>query len=253
MALMKNQEKRFFSIGQRLHFQKNHPVWRSQYRAFIAAISQLPLPPDSTALSVSCGDGMWDFLAFSSNSCLTTIIATDVVDCPVAEADVQLLNKNNHTWSFQKIAPDTFWPIAGNSVELAFHQDVLEHTRHPYLFVNENHRVLKPGGYLVFGTPNLFRPANLIKLVCGRLHFPRQLGVSQQLGPVIHQQEFHEYQLVNLMQEAGFTIVSVRHCFAGLSFLNLNFRDFPVSRWGKNLCQYLFLVARKAGHSKNLP
>lgn len=188
---------------------------------------------------------MWDLLAFSNNTNLKAIIATDVVDCPVKASDIQLLTQKNRAWLFHKIARDEPLPFQNDSFDLVFHQDVLEHTTKPYLFLSENHRLLKPGGYLLFGTPNLFRPANLCKLLIGKLKFPYTLGVSEELGKIVHQQEFHENQLRNMLAETGFSLLSVYHCFSGISFLNLNIRDFPGSKPGKSLCQYLFFVIQK--------
>ena len=54
-------------IDHRIGFIKRHPVWRSQYSSFVKAVSSLNLPSESTALSVSCGDGTWDYLALAHN------------------------------------------------------------------------------------------------------------------------------------------------------------------------------------------
>lgn len=236
-------------IMPRISFLKGHPVWRSQYTAFVTALSQLKIPPGSTGMSVSCGDGTWDFLAFTSNPNLQKIMATDVVDCLVKEEDIKLLN-NKAAWSFQKVGPEMVLPVSDNSCELVLHQDVIEHTPKPYLLLSENHRVLKPGGYLFCGTPNIFRPANIAKLLLGKLTFPFSLPPDV-LNPylisdgLIHVQEFTQYQLRTMLEEVGFEVVSLTCCFFGISFLKINFCDFPAGNLGKNLCQYLFCVARK--------
>lgn len=229
------------SITGRIATQPNHPVWRSQYISFVDEISKLKLAPNSTALSVSCGHGMWDYLAFKNNPDIKTIIATDVVDCQVRRDDIDLLN-SGHVWSFQKVFPDSVLPIGDNRCDLVFHQDVIEHTTKPFLLLRENYRILKSGGYLLLGTPNIFRPANIVKLLLGKLAFPWRLS---QPDAGVHIQEFNEYQLRTMVEEVGFKIISIRHCFFGISFLNINFRDFPTSSTGKNLCQYLFVVAWK--------
>jgi len=232
------------SIIKRILLQKNHPVWRSQYNLFVREISKLELAGHSTALSVSCGDGMWDYLAFENNRNIGTIIATDVVDCPVKEEDIRLLN-SGHEWFFRKAVPDSVLPVDDNSCDLVFHQDVIEHTAKPFLLLRENYRVLKDGGYLLFGTPNIFRPANILKLFLGRLSFPCRLDNGDAAGECVHIQEFNEYQIKTMLEEVGFKIVSLKHCFFGVSFLNINFCDFPKSKIGKSLCQYLFVVAQK--------
>lgn len=242
-------------ILQRLDLLKGHPVWRPQYLAFVQAISQLALPGGATGLSVSCGDGAWDFLAISNNRNLKKIIATDIVDCPVSEEDIKLLN-TKAVWSFQKVASDKVLPLPDKCCELVLHLDVIEHTLKPCLLLKENYRVLKPGGYLLCGTPNIFRPANLLKLLLGRLSFPCGLSPGLfnpgYLNPGIksegmtHVQEFNQYQLRIMLEEIGFEVVSFTCCFFGISFLKISFCDFPAGDFGKNLCQYLFCVARKS-------
>jgi len=239
---------------KRIDFMKDHPVWRSQYSAFVKAISQLKIPSGATGLSVSCGDGTWDFLALSHNQHLARLIATDVVDCPVSEDDIKLLNTKG-SWSFQKVAPDTVLPLKDGCCELVFHQDVIEHTAKPCFFLKEHYRVLKPGGYLLCGTPNIFRPANILKILAGRLQFPCSLSSGllnpSYLNPVVksegmtHIQEFNQFQLRIMLEEAGFEVVSLTCCFFGISFLKINLRDFPAGSFGRNLAQYLFCVARR--------
>lgn len=241
-------------IAQRIRLLKRHPVWRPQHDIFVKTVSALVLPSAAAALSVSCGDGSWDWLAFASNPDLKSIVATDVVDCPVTGDDVTRLNRHG-AWSYQKVTPDRVWPFDDNCFDLVFHMDVLEHTSKPGLFLSENYRVLKSGGYLLCGTPNIFRPANVLKLLLGKLAFPCGLGPGifnpRYLNPGIpsdtmtHVQEFNQYQLRIMLEEAGFEMVSTDCCFFGVSFLKLKFKDFPVGNLGRNLCQYLFCVAQK--------
>ena len=241
-------------IAQRIRLLKRHPVWRSQHDIFVQTVSGLALPPAATALSQSCGDGSWDWLTFANSPNLTGIVATDVVDCPVSGDDIKLLNRHG-AWAFQKVPPDSTLPFDDNRFDLVFHMDVIEHTSKPALFLNENYRVLKSGGYLLCGTPNMFRPANILKLLLGKLKFPSSLAPGifnpAYLNPGIpsrtmtHIQELNQYQLRVMLEEAGFVVVSMTSCFFGISFLKLKLRDFPSGNLGKNLCQYLFCVARK--------
>jgi ubiquinone/menaquinone biosynthesis C-methylase UbiE len=243
-------------ISRRVDYLKAHPVWGAQYEVFRKTVSRLDLPAGSTALSVSCGDGTWDYLAFAGNPAITRMIATDVVDCQVNEDDIHLLN-NNGQWSFLWVAPDSELPVSDECCDFVMHLDVIEHTTRPYLLLRENFRALKPGGYLLCGTPNLFRPANVLKLLCGRLHFPWRLATGllnpAYLNPgvrsedMVHVQEFNQYQLRIMLEEVGFEEVSVTACFFGISFLKLKVCDFPVGNVGRHLCQYLFCLARKPG------
>ncbi len=241
-----DEKNRNSSIKRRIDFIKTHPVWRSQYTVFVKAVSQLQIPPESTGLSVSCGDGTWDFLAVSSNHNLDRLIATDVTDCPVSKVDVKMLQTKT-AWSFHRVEPDTVLPVDDDCCQLVLHQDVLEHTTKPFLLLKENHRVLRQGGFLLCGTPNIFRPANIAKLLIGKLSFPCVLprDVSVMSGGMTHVQEFNQYQLRTMLEESGFKVLSMIHCFFGISFFKVNFCDFPNGNLGRNLCQYIFCVAQK--------
>lgn len=94
-------------------------------------------------------------------------MATDIVDNPVRKDEIKILNKLGK-WQFKKGKPEGLLPLVDGSFDLIFHQDVIEQTKKPYLFLSEQFRVLKNGGFLVFGTPNLLRPANLLKLFLGK-------------------------------------------------------------------------------------
>ncbi len=100
--------------------------------------------------------------------------------------------KSNCKWQFVKVEPENSLPFKDNFFDLAIHQDVIEHVLKPHLFINEQQRVLKSGGFLLFGTPNLLRPANFIKLMLGKLRFPVKIGSNEEIGDYIHIQEFNE-------------------------------------------------------------
>lgn len=133
------------SICDRL---ERHPLTRVeklQRDSFIAALKQLKLSR-AKALSVSCGDGIWDYLALSSNRGVIEITATDVVDCPVKENDMKLLRAIGQ-WNFQRVMADVSLPFESNSFDVAFSQDVIEHSSKPYTFLSNQYRVLAGGCY----------------------------------------------------------------------------------------------------------
>lgn len=53
-----------------------------------------------------------------------------------------------------RIAADSRMPFPDASFDLVCAIEVLEHTSRPYDFISEAARVLRPGGHLVFSTPN---------------------------------------------------------------------------------------------------
>lgn len=58
-------------------------------------------------------------------------------------------------------------PLPDRSVDVVTAMDVLEHLADPRMLVRESFRVLKPGGYAVFATPNLASWHNVFALVIG--------------------------------------------------------------------------------------
>lgn len=99
---------------------------------------------------------------------------------------------------------------------------------------------------MVFGTPNLFRPVNIIKLFLGKLRFPYVVGTSDDIGVGIHTQEFQEYQLTILLKEVGFEVDSIKPVFFGIAPLNITFSYFPKNKISRAFAHYLLIVCSKA-------
>ena len=212
---------------------------------FIEFLKKINISENSTALSVSVGNGFWDYLVFKYLSRVKKIIATDVVDNPVDKEGIALLNELGE-WEFKKVEAEKNLPFADNSFDMVFHQDVVEHVKKPYLFLSEQHRVLKEGGTLILGTPNIFRPSNVVKLLIGKLFFPLNIGgFNEEIGEAFHMQEFNEFQLKNLLEEVGFKDIEIKHCYFGIWFLRITFKLYPKGRLGKGLCHYLMVKCRK--------
>jgi len=58
-------------------------------------------------------------------------------------------------------------PLKDESVDVVTATDVLEHLVDPQMLVRETYRVLKPGGYAMFATPNLASWHNIFALLIG--------------------------------------------------------------------------------------
>lgn len=232
------------SFKNRLDNPKISAVEISQRDCFVNWLKEINLTKNNTVLSVSVGDGIWDYLTFLHNKSITKIIATDIIENPVTEDGIALL-RNIGQWEYRKVLAEKPLPFGDESFGLIFHQNVLEHVEKPFLFLSEQYRVLKKNGVLIFGTPNLFRPGNLLKLFFGRLNFPIKIGFNIELGDYVHIQEFYEQQLKILLQEVGFKDISVAHCFFGIHPLNITISKYPKSGIGKGMCHYLMLKCFK--------
>ena len=234
MSINKNHLQTFI---ERLNNPKISYLENQQRKNFISKLKSFNLN-NATALSISCGDGIWDYLALTNGTGINRIVATDIVQNPVKEEGIIALHNVGY-WDFVKVEVDNKLPFKDNNFDVVYHQDVIEHTRKPYLSISEQYRVLRPGGGIFVGTPNIFRPANIVKSLLGRLRFPVCIGGNVEIGDYVHEQEFHEYQLQILMEEAGFINVTIDYVFLGLVSPNIMIKDFPKGGFGKTFAHFL--------------
>lgn len=231
------------TIEERLRNPTLSKLEAAQRHAFIEIVESLDVA-DGKALSVSCGDGIWDYLLISGRSDFKRVVACDIVDCPVTPDDQKSL-KEQGVWEFERVAKDSVLPFEDECFDFVFHQDVVEHVDKPYLFLSEQYRILKKGGRILVGTPNLFRPGNIVKLLLGRLKFPVTIGSYEEIGDYVHVQEFYEEALDLLLAEVGFRDIHVRHCFFGMPSGRLCISMFPKRRLARRMSHYLTFVASK--------
>jgi len=135
------------SIEERLNNNKISQVEITQREVFIQEMKKLD-KAKTKALSIGCGDGIWDYLAFN-NAYINNIEATNIVSCPV-HIDDQTLLKQNGQWAFNQVDTSGKLPFKDNSFDLVFHQDVIEHTNTPHNFLAEQFRVLNGGDNCVW-------------------------------------------------------------------------------------------------------
>jgi hypothetical protein len=70
------------SIRQRLNNPNLCRIEWLQRDSFLTALQSFKLT-NAHALSVSCGDGIWDYLALLNRTGIAMVTATDIVPCPV--------------------------------------------------------------------------------------------------------------------------------------------------------------------------
>lgn len=198
---------------------------------------------DVCALSVSTGDGSWDYQLLKNFKNISKIISTDIIDSALDVQDVEMMKKLGN-WEFVKLNKGENLPFRDNNFDLVYHFDVIEHVDNPYSFISEQYRVLKNNGYIIFGTPNLLRPANLVRMISGRLDFPRILGINNVYGDCLHIQEFTKWQLHTLLEEIGFKEIKIKEIYFGLPRIKLS--RYPRSKMIKNFCHFLFVTAKKS-------
>jgi len=188
------------------------------------------------SLEVGCGDGY--FSEMVSN--LSKKIAAVDVNKRIADS---VLREKNVTF---KIADGRKLPFKGNTFDLVFSVDVVEHIDEDQQFINESLRVLKKNGLLILVTPNKQRFSNRILSLLGiNRRYPLILGHDFMGEEVIHIREYAKNSLLKLINESRFKTknVEIRGCFLGFSG-NFGFVNCP--KIFTNYCGSLFLTAERA-------
>lgn len=154
--------------------------------------------------------------------------------------DMATLKENYKEIQFTKYDGKTI-PYEDNTFDVVYSFDVIEHCDNYDLFTKETVRVLKNGGWLVLGTPNLNRPGNALLKLFGKLKFPRKLGDSY-YGECIHIKEFSDKDLQNLFADIS-EIKHIKTCF-----IDIGISNFLMPNPGgilKRYCNYLLSIYQK--------
>lgn len=124
------------------------------------------------------------------------------------------------------------FPVGDGFFDGALCCELLEHLLYdPVWMLWETNRVLQPGGWLLLTTPNLVSWHAVRKAVQGihPLEHSRYFRPETADFPVQHTREYAPYEVVQMLQGAGFTVESMR-----------TFDLFPGERLG--LLDYLLLL-----------
>ena len=197
----------------------------------------------SKILSISCGKGGYEKLIFERYENIN-IVSTDVVDCMVSGKDIEYFNKRG-VWHFVKVKPEKELPFENETFDLIFHNDTIEHTKKTCFFLKEQFRVLKKGGCLIFGTPNLLRVANIAKILIGKLHFPKKISDENLYTSSHHIQEFTQWNITSMLEEIGFEQIELKCCFFGFNIFNIQFKKYPKKGLGRLMAHCLTFYAKK--------
>jgi SAM-dependent methyltransferase len=105
-------------------------------------------------------------------------------------------------------------PFAANTFDAAIAEQVFEHLYSPVEYMAELHRILRPGGVLYVGVPNLGSIAARVQRTSWDL-----------IHPVSHVRYFDRSSLATLLEKCGFEVAppSYERRFEGASLKNLAF------------------------------
>jgi SAM-dependent methyltransferase len=74
------------------------------------------------------------------------------------------------------------FPIRDESIDIVGSDQVIEHVRDVDTFVEEMHRILRPGGYAVVSTENLSSWHNIFAILLGKQAFSQQISSRHHVG-----------------------------------------------------------------------
>lgn len=143
------------------------------------------LEPNKEAMvaDLGCGDGTFTLRVKERIGC-SRIIGVDVYKPCVQTSSsegIQMIMHNLNVFPY---------PFADESFDVIVSNQVIEHLFFPVRFLEEIHRILKHGGYLVLSTENLASWDNVISLLFGFAPFSLQLDSRfTKLGSISHSEK----------------------------------------------------------------
>jgi len=164
---MTNQSKQEF---YRAEYKKVNPSWRTSLELYIDAIDK-NVGSDTRVLDIGCGHA--NFLKTVYSRTLNTY---------GIEPDKSALEKNEIIQNKIVGTADKL-PFEDGFFDVVVSAWVLEHLKNPLLTFKEIHRVLKPGGKVIFLTPNAWNfNVWMIRMVPENFHdyFTRKLYNRQE-------------------------------------------------------------------------
>jgi len=157
-------------------------------------LESLNAVPGLRALELGCGSGVFLERAATSRA---SVVAVDLSIEMLAQVRAKL---GQHTRDRPRLlcADGERLPFRDESFDVVFGSSILHHLRLPTA-LRELHRVLRPGGRLVFAEPNLLNP----HIALAYHVFPRKWS-----GFSPDEQAFSRFRARRLAWEAGFVDVS---------------------------------------------
>lgn len=170
-------------------------IHSSRFVFILKTIQSLPISPSAKILDVGCYP---PHIMLSLRHLGFDVYGISSIHETVRDKKVASLNIENGKL-----------PYADNTFDLIVFTEILEHLiSDPLVIFKEFRRILKPTGYLLITTPNIFRFQNIVNLIIGKnIYFDLdQLKQSDPKTGTIyyrHNREYAQSELLTLSTEAG--------------------------------------------------
>lgn len=139
-----------------------------------------------TIIDIGCGDGIYEKYLSKSALNKVNIIGIDFSKKQLSKAKRYF----NKTYCVDLDSKKT--PLKSNSADLIICSEVLEHVFFPEKTIAEISRILKPGGHLIFTTPNVASLQTRLSLLVS--------GFSPMLNYIKNKEHIRFYSLVDLRE-----------------------------------------------------
>jgi SAM-dependent methyltransferase len=164
-------------------------------------IDALPDSPTGRLLELGCGRGGTAAYALASGKC-NYAAGIELCEEPAAEAATIL---------HRVIVGDvevTPLPFEDNYFDVLIASEVLEHLKDPWTVLRALHRVLKPGAFVVAGSPNVAHYSTIRMLLGGRWDLDAE-GIMDRT----HLRWFTPRSYAEMFRDCGFTVLNVGPAF----------------------------------------
>lgn len=132
----------------------SHDINEKSAQIIRSRLSHIPFTPNARVLDVACGI-----------STLGKTFSNNVYGFDINSESEKIAKKNGITFIYGNV--EKKWNYPSNYFDIVIASHIIEHVRNPDFLVLEAKRVLKKGGILIIGTPNLSAWFNRIFLLFG--------------------------------------------------------------------------------------
>lgn len=151
-------------VEQVMELPHRMAVRLAQKESNVARLEQFVKP--GRLLSIGCGDGLelrvarergWEIEGYDVDAATTARVA-------------RTLNATIHTGDLFTL------PLESDAYDCVYLDQVLEHPKNPAAFLRLCHRLIRPGGLLYLGVPNIMSASAVYKTALGRVGLKRNRG-----------------------------------------------------------------------------